>query len=250
MIGGMNVFLKGLLALSACAAFTAQAQPRFENTLSERLRACTVCHGEQGRAGPDGYYPRLAGKPAGYLYNQMLNFREGRRHYRLMGQLMEPLSDAYLWEIAHYFADMDLPYPAPTPANATAAQRARGEQLVRHGDAARGVPSCAACHGETLTGRLPHVPGLLGLPRDYLNGQLGAWRTGQRRAHAPDCMARVAQQLGDDDVAAVTAWLSSQPVPPGAKPQNAAPLPPDLACGSATPPTAATQSTAAAGGRP
>jgi hypothetical protein len=26
----------------------------------------------------DGYYPRIAGKPAGYLYNQLLNFRDGR----------------------------------------------------------------------------------------------------------------------------------------------------------------------------
>ena len=229
---GMRVLLTGLLALCALAA---HAQPRFENTLSERLRACTVCHGEQGRAGPDGYYPRLAGKPAGYLYNQLLNFRDDRRHYRLMGQLMEPLSDAYLWDIAQHFAALDLPYPAPRPVNVTAAQRERGEQLVHRGDATRGIPSCAACHGDTLTGRLPHAPGLLGLPRDYLNSQLGAWRTGQRRAHAPDCMARIARQLGDDDVAAVTGWLASQPVPPGAKPGNATPLPPELACGSATP---------------
>ena len=30
------------------------------------LLACTTCHGKEGRAGPDGYYPRIAGKPAGY----------------------------------------------------------------------------------------------------------------------------------------------------------------------------------------
>ena len=39
------------------------------------------------------------------------------------------------------------------------------------------------------------VPGLLGLPVDYLNAQLGAWRTGARRAEAPDCMAQIAQRL-------------------------------------------------------
>jgi cytochrome c553 len=27
---------------------------------------------------------RIAGKPAGYLYNQLLNFRDGRRNYPLM----------------------------------------------------------------------------------------------------------------------------------------------------------------------
>ena len=29
--------------------------------------ACTGCHGAEGRAASDGYYPRIAGKPAGYL---------------------------------------------------------------------------------------------------------------------------------------------------------------------------------------
>ena len=45
-----------------------------------------------------------------------------------------------------------------------------------------------------MTGLAPFVPGLLGLPRDYLNAQLGAWRSGQRRALPPDCMAQVAQR--------------------------------------------------------
>ncbi len=40
-----------------------------------------------------------------------------------------------------------------------------------------------------MTGRAPFIPGLLGLPRDYLNAQLGAWRNGQRHASPPDCMA-------------------------------------------------------------
>ena len=39
----------------------------FEDTIAQRALACTACHGPQGRAAPDGYYPRLAGKPAGYL---------------------------------------------------------------------------------------------------------------------------------------------------------------------------------------
>ena len=73
----------------------------FKDDMAERTRACTACHGEQGRAGPDGYYPRLAGKPAGYLFNQLKNFQEGRRHYKLMTRLVDPLSDAYLkkWPI-------------------------------------------------------------------------------------------------------------------------------------------------------
>ena len=80
------------------------------------FKSCTSCHGKEGRAGPDGYYPRIAGKPAGYLYNQLLNFRDGRRHYGLMTRLVDPLSEPYLFEIAQYFASLDLPYPPPQAA--------------------------------------------------------------------------------------------------------------------------------------
>ena len=106
-------------------------------------------------------------------------------------------------------------------------------RCLRTGDAARGVPACVQCHGAALTGVLPNTPGLLGLPRDYLNSQLGAWRTGQRRAHAPDCMAKIARDLSPDDLGALTAWLSSQPAPANAKPAAALPRPPQIACGSA-----------------
>ena len=64
-----------------------------------------------------------------------------------------------------------------------------------------------------MTGVLPTTPGLLGLPRDYLNAQLGAWRTGQRQAQAPDCMKAVVAQLSDDDINAASSWLSAQTVP-------------------------------------
>ncbi len=219
--------------LGATGAVAAPAL--IDDTMTARMAACSTCHGAQGRAAPDGYHPRIAGKPAGYLLNQLLNFREGRRHYGPMVSLVTPLSEAYLQEIAQYYASRKLPYAPPPPAQADAATLARGEQLALRGDSARGLPACSACHGSQLTGRLPATPGLLGLPRDYLVGQLGAWVNGQRRAHAPDCMADIAQRLAGADLAAVVAWLSSQPVPEGA-PLAAAPSPPEtlpMKCGSA-----------------
>ncbi len=216
-----------VLALAAAGLFAhvAMAAAPFEDSIAQRSMACTACHGAQGRAGPDGYYPRLAGKPAGYLYNQLLNFRDGRRHYGLMAQLVEPLSDAYLMEIAQYFSALDLPYPPPAAAATSAAVLERGRQLVLQGDASRRVPACVACHGQAMTGVLPAVPGLLGLPRDYLNAQLGAWKTGQRRAHAPDCMKQVVDRLSLDDLNAVASWLAAQPLPASSKPAAAPPPP-------------------------
>ena len=218
-----------VLARPALAA----GAPRFEDTMAQRTLACTACHGAEGRAGPDGYYPRIAGKPAGYLYNQLLHFRDGRRQHGLMARLLEPLSDDYLLEIATHFARVDLPYPPPGRVAQSEAARARGRQLALEGDPGRNLPACVACHGPRLTGVLPNTPGLLGLPRDYLNGQLGAWRSGLRRAHAPDCMADIARRFSPEDLNAVSGWLASQPLPADWHPVARLPQPPAIACGSA-----------------
>jgi cytochrome c553 len=216
-----------LLPLAALAA----AAP-VPDTMAQRLQACTVCHGKEGRATREGYFPRIAGKPAGYLFNQLVNFRDGRRHNVTMAYLVEHMPDEYLREIAGYFAALDLPYAAPPPAAAAAAQWEQGAALVRQGDARRGIPACMACHGERMTGVQPAVPGLLGLPRDYVLGQLGAWQTGQRRAAVPDCMSTIARRLTPQDVSAVAAWLSSQPAPLDTQPAPQARLPLPLECGS------------------
>ncbi|MFG6468559.1 c-type cytochrome [Roseateles sp. BYS87W] len=205
------------------------------NTLAQRVLACTGCHGASGRAAPDGYYPRLAGKPAGYLYNQLLNFRDGRRDYGLMSDLVTPLSDAYLRDIAGHFASLDLPYPAPQAPTVPAEALQRGQRLVLQGDAQRGLPACTACHGTRLTGTQPAVPGLLGLSRDYLNGQLGAWRGGQRHAQAPDCMADIARRLSTDDIHVITQFLSAQVMPADTHPAAALPGPAPMRCGGLAP---------------
>lgn len=227
MRGLLHLLLPALLW--ACA--TAAAAASFQDTMAQRTLACTSCHGKEGRAGPDGYYPRIAGKPAGYLANQLLNFRDGRRQYALMTTLLEPLSDAYLQEMAAHFAALDLPYPPPQPVSAPPELLQRGQHLATRGDATRAVPACTACHGAALTGVAPAVPGLLGLPRDYLVSQLGAWRTGQRQAQAPDCMAHVAQGLAADDVVALSHWLAAQAVPKDAKPAAQPPVAWPLPCG-------------------
>jgi cytochrome c553 len=217
-----------LVAMALASASALGHTAPFEDTLAQRTQACTACHGNQGRAAADGYYPRLAGKPAGYLYNQLLNFKAGRRHYGLMTQLVDPLTDAYLMEIALYFSQIEAPYPPPVAASTPAAVLEKGRQLVMQGDAARRVPACVQCHGQAMTGVLPATPGLLGLPRDYVNAQLGAWKAGQRRAHAPDCMKAVVARLSDEDIFAASSWLAAQAVPADA---HAAAQRPALATG-------------------
>ena len=233
----MYLSWKSLLS-AAIAAFSllVQAQSPSQNqadSMAKRMQACTTCHGAQGVTSNQAYFPRIAGKPAGYLFNQLQNFKEGRRHYGLMVGMVENLSDPYLLEMAQYFANIDLPYspsaPLKTPASDASLQL--GKTLSLQGDKSRNIPACTACHGAALMGVKPAIPGLLGLPRDYVAAQLGAWQTGLRRAHAPDCMGRIAKLLKPADVDAVTNWLASQPVPVATKPAASLPEPLTEKCG-------------------
>ena len=45
------------------------------DTMAARVLACASCHGDKGQGINDDYFPRLAGKPAGYLYNQLVASR-------------------------------------------------------------------------------------------------------------------------------------------------------------------------------
>lgn len=203
-------------------------------SMAARLQACTACHGAQGRAGPDGYYPRIAGKPREYLYNQLVNFRDGRRAYQPMQHLLQHLSDDYLRDMAAWFADQHPPYDTPATPRLSAAQMQRGQMLATQGDPSRKVPACTACHAASLTGMEPAIPGLLGLPHDYISSQFGAWTNGLRRSAAPDCMAQIAKLLTPEDISAVAGWLASQ-APGSATPQPASAEPLPMACGTQAP---------------
>ena len=228
------LMLLGLIPLSRAQAPAASAgAPEFADTMEQRMLACAACHGKQGEGSRQNeYYPRIAGKPPEYLYRQLVNFRNGRRTYPQMVYVTRYLSDDYMREIAVYYSKMSPPFPTPIQPAATKDALARGEQLVRKGDPAKNIPPCAACHGKALTGMLPGVPGLVGLYPDYINGQLGAWRSGLRHATEPDCMARIAQRLSGSDRAAVAAYLAYQPGTPASLPAPEAKQKLPIACGS------------------
>lgn len=229
----LRLSLFALYGLLACAATAApQTVP---DTLDQRLLACATCHARvdaRGNAVNDSFYPRLGGKPVGYLYHQLLNFRDGRRQYPVMTYLVDHLPDDYLREIAQYFAAQAPTVLPAQPSGLSSALLERGRQLVIEGDAARKIPACIACHGARLTGVQPNIPGLVGLPRDYVNAQFGGWRNKVRRAQAPDCMAEITARLSLEDVAAVSGYLAAQPMPPDLRPAASIARPLPLACGS------------------
>jgi len=219
------------LIVFGCAR-AADTPPAALDSIEQRVKPCTSCHGNEGRATREGYFPRIAGKPAGYLFNQLVNFKDGRRHFPMMTYVAQLQTDAYLREIAGYFGALRVPYPAPQPPRVAAKVLERGRQLVMDGDKALDVPSCNSCHGSRLLGVAPAVPGLLGVSQDYLTAQLGAWRMGVRAGAPPDCMAELVHRMRTDDLNATTAWLAAQAVPDDSEPDVSFANQPPLKCGS------------------
>lgn len=197
-----------LSSVMMAAAATVQAAP--DDAMGDRVQACDACH-VRSVASPEEevYYPSISGKPVEYLYQQLLNFREGRRVNPTMKQMLAYLSPEYLHEIAAWYASQ----PAVSTDNVggrvelDAARAARGRLLVQQGEGSQ--PACAACHGGDLSGDGVAIPGLRGLSTDYLTAQLGAWRAGTRHAREPDCMAEVARSLSGSDMELVVQWIAS-----------------------------------------
>ena len=232
--GSLRTVIAGLGLGLSFPAFPSSAQTPAQppDTMAARVEACTPCHGDKGRGTSDVYFPRLAGKPAGYLYNQLVAFKNGRRKYPPMNYLLEFLTDPYQQDMADYFASQHPELPAPELTNVSQQVLAQGESLVISGDAARQIPACRSCHGPALTGMEPGIPGLLGLRPNYISAQLGAFRYGTRTAKAPDCMQTVAARLTEADITAVAAWLATRPVPANSPPAPKGTYALPFACGS------------------
>jgi cytochrome c553 len=201
---------------------------RAPDTIAARAQGCSTCHGAQGEGTPDLNFPRIAGKPAGYITHQLMNFRDGQRSYPPMNYLLAYLHDDYLQELAAYFAAQ----PLPQQKAIDAAADAQGGRLVTQGDPAHGIPACTQCHGTRLTGLEPGIPGLIGLNGRYIAAQLVSWRVGTRHANAPDCMSLIASRLSETQIRQVASWLAAQA---SVDPTTAAPAgswKPPIVCGS------------------
>lgn len=198
--------------LASCSAVETRSAERFTQTgeliaLSGghggAANACFGCHGLDGRGNAAGA-PRLAGLDLGYLVAQLEAYADGRRQQPEMQWIAERLSQEDRQSVAAYYADMGyMP---------TAGPRAAGESaLYRRGDPARGLPSCASCHGESGEGIGPGNPPLAGQPAAYLAEQVERWRHGKRRNDPAGVMMRISRLLTPREAEALARYAAGLP---------------------------------------
>ena len=71
---------------------------------------CAGCHGDDGQGGKDGAYPRIAGLPLAYIYQQVKLFQQNvRPNLAMLEHVHErQLSDQEILDIAAYLSGIKL----------------------------------------------------------------------------------------------------------------------------------------------
>ena len=207
------------LAILAATAFVcasangqehaAAAKPDLAKAQQIATQVCAACHGADGNS-VAAANPNLAGQDADYITLQLAHFKAGIRVNPTMQAMAAPLSDSDMQALGAYFSQQKPKgLAARDPALVKSAQ-----QLWRGGNAARGVPACAACHSPTGAGIPKNYPRLAGQYADYTYAQLKAFKTGERGADpgGKDVNGRVmntiAQQLTDAQMKALSDYVA------------------------------------------
>jgi cytochrome c553 len=206
--------LAGLL-LAGCGAVERGAADQFTATgeliaLSGgdagAANACTACHGIDGRGNGAGA-PRLAGLDRGYMAAQLEAYLSGRRRHPEMESIARKLTAGQQDAVSAYYAAL----PFVPAATGTSVAPDATVTLYHRGGPARGLASCASCHGTRGEGIGPANPPLGGQPAVYLAEQLDQWRSSARRNDPENVMLHISRALSLQESAALAAYASALP---------------------------------------
>lgn len=205
----MPVFPLAFTALAALAAESvAPAMPDIARGKQIATTVCVGCHGADGN-GTAPTFPKLAGQHASYLLKQARNFKapEGaaeRRVNAMMNGMVAALTDEDLRSVTAYYASQ--PYKPEVARNRQTLEA--GQRLWRAGDAARGIPACAGCHGPAGAGLPALFPRLAGQFPEYTEAQLKAFRVAERANDPNKMMRMIAIKMTDAQIKAVADYAA------------------------------------------
>lgn len=173
---------------------------------------CAGCHGGDGNS-PAADFPRLAGQYSGYIVKQVRDFQSGVRanNETMAGMAATVASVEDAKDIAAYFASKKMAKDPLVPVNADLAKK--GEKIFKEGNMQSGVYGCVNCHGERGKGKAANItqfPRIGGQHRDYIIKQLNDFRAGARKNDPGSMMADIAKKLSEDEIKAVSEYLSAQ----------------------------------------
>jgi cytochrome c553 len=164
----------------------AQAQAA-ATTAPPKVALCGACHGPTGNP-VMAEVPALAGQTARYLYLQLRDFQEGRRHNELMSPMAQGLSRDEMRELGAWFA-AQTPVPQPFAVDA---------EKARLGKLKTDETLCTMCHLGGFKGQ-NEIPRVSNQPYDYIVKQLRAFKAKTRTNDAGN-MTAVSATPNDADI--------------------------------------------------
>jgi cytochrome c553 len=187
----------------------AAAKPDLAKAQQIVNQVCSACHGADGNS-PSPVNPNLAGQQADYVALQLAHFKSGIRSNPVMAGMAAALTPEDMRSLGAYFAQQK---PKGSAAR-DAALAAAGQKLFRGGDAASGVPACAACHAPDGAGIPSRYPRLGGQYADYALAQLRAFKAGERGMDKEGkdvngrIMAQIAGRMNEQAIAAAAQYAA------------------------------------------
>jgi cytochrome c553 len=188
-----------LLVLSVAAPVLAQTPspaPTKGAAVDTTVKVCVACHGPNGNS-TDPQYPVLAGQNARYIYLQLKDFKEGRRHDPQMDPMAAPLERDDMLALADYFSKQK---QAPTGFKADPAKVAEGRKKADE-------VLCSMCHGGDFVGQ-NEIPRVAGQHYAYVRKQLLDFKA-KRRTNDAGNMTSVASTLSDGDIENLAHYIAN-----------------------------------------
>jgi cytochrome c553 len=198
-----------LMAHGMALAAETPAKPDLAKAKQTVDQICAACHGADGNS-PTPANPNLAGQQAAYITAQLEHFKSGIRNNAIMAGMVATLSAEDMRALGIYFSEQK-PKIAGTKDSDLALS---GQKLFRGGNAATGLPACAACHSPDGAGIPSRYPRLGGQHADYTLAQLKAFKAGERGMDKAGkdtngrVMSQVAARLSDSEMKAIVQYTS------------------------------------------
>jgi len=174
----------------------AQSVPAVPDAIKDKVAICAACHGATGN-NDNPQYPVLAGQTARYLYIQLKDFKEGRRHDPNMDAIVQPLSRDDMLALGEYFSKQKQASSTfkADPAKVALGRKKSDEVL------------CPMCHLGGFTGQ-NEIPRVAGQHYEYVKKQLSDFKA-RRRTNDAGNMTSVASTLSDDDIENLAQYVTS-----------------------------------------
>lgn len=197
----LKIAIASLFVANALSASSVFSKPRnIDVKNGEKLydQQCSSCHGPKGMsAWENEIVPPLNGQYATYMVIQLQAFADDRPKHRRdsnnsaqMIPFAKALSTQEMWDISTYLENIR--ERREVPKEWYKENKEDIDWAFVNGN------DCKACHGKNRAGRYPSAPKLAGLPVKYLQGQMAAYASGERRGGQSTQMKLSAEWFSKD----------------------------------------------------